>query len=360
MKSTAVFGLRLSSSIAGDKEIWLNLPPVYTREDIPVDIEEVATRENIKSWDHLTLIAEKLPHSTDIEIGLLIGADCAKALEPQEVIPSKNGGPFAFRTTLGWCVVGPLAKPSKRNSISCHQLIVQDAISGTILSHHFGVSNKVKDISAKQMLTAIYNADFNEKKTGRLGHSLVNIEEVSFEGRKFLKMMDENSTKVGNHYQLPLLLKNKSIIFPDNRPSAEKSLHCLKKRFLRNPKFFDDYRKFIEVLLVKGYARKSTNEGTEGRTWYVLHHGVYHPNKAKKIIVVFDCSAEFNGVSLNKSLMRGQDLTNSIVVVITRFREESVVIIGDIEAMFHQVLVAEKYRNLLRFLWWEIATSTTV
>ena len=55
----------------------------------------------------------------------------------------------------------------------------------------------------------------------------------------------------------------------------------------------------------------------------------------KKIRVVFDCSARFNGVSLNKSLMSGPDLTNQIVGVITRFREESVVIMGDIEAMFH-------------------------
>ena len=39
MKSAAVSGLRTSSSIAGNKEIWLN---------ISVDIEEVATRENIK------------------------------------------------------------------------------------------------------------------------------------------------------------------------------------------------------------------------------------------------------------------------------------------------------------------------
>ena len=54
----------------------------------------------------------------------------------------------------------------------------------------------------------------------------------------------------------------------------------------------------------------------------------------KKIRVVFDCSARFNGVSLNKSLMSGPDLTNQIVGVITRFREESVVIMGDIEAMF--------------------------
>ena len=34
-------------------------------------------------------------------------------------------------------------------------------------------------------------------------------------------------------------------------------------------------------------------------------------------------------------------------------REESVVIMGDIEAMFHEVLIPEKDRSLLRFLWWE-------
>ena len=51
--------------------------------------------------------------------------------------------------------------------------------------------------------------------------------------------------------------------------------------------------------------------------------------------------------------MSSPDLTNQIVGVITRFREESVVIMGNIEAMFHQVLVLEKDRNLLRFLWWE-------
>ena len=273
MKSTAVPGFRVSTSIAGDKEICLNLPPAYTREDIPVDIEEVPTRENIKSGDHLAVIAEKLPHTANIEIGLLIGGDCAKALEPQEVIQSKNGGPFAFSTTLGWCVVVPLAKLSKKNSISCHRIVVQDAICGAILPHHFGVSNKVKDISAKQMLIGIYNTDFNEDKTGRLGHSLVNNEEISFEYRKFQKMMEENSTKVGNPYQLTLLLKDESMIFPDNRHLAEKRFHYLKKIFLRNPKFFADYRKVIEILLVKGYARKSTKEAIEGRTWYVPHRG---------------------------------------------------------------------------------------
>ena len=130
MKVTAVSGLRVSSSIAGDKEIWLNVPLVYTREDIPVDIEEVATRENIKSWDHLTVTTEKLPLAADTEIGLLILADCAKTLEPPEVMLSKNGGPFTLMIILGWCVVELLAKPSEKNPVSFHRIIAQDAVSG--------------------------------------------------------------------------------------------------------------------------------------------------------------------------------------------------------------------------------------
>ena len=50
--------------------------------------------------------------------------------------------------------------------------------------------------------------------------------------------------------------------------------------------------------------------------------------------------------------MRSPDFANQIVGVITRFREEPVAVIDDIESMFHQVLVPEKDRSLLRFLWW--------
>ena len=63
--------------------------------------------------------------------------------------------------------------------------------------------------------------------------------------------------------------------------------------------------------------------------------------------------AEFKRTSLNKNLMSGPDLANQIVGVITRFREEPVAVISDTEYMFHQGLVREKDRSLLRFLWWE-------
>ena len=46
-------------------------------------------------------------------------------------------------------------------------------------------------------------------------------------------------------------------------------------------------------------------------------------------------------------------MTNQLVGVLTRFREEPVAFIVDVEAMFHQVRVPEDQRSLLRFLWWE-------
>ena len=52
------------------------------------------------------------------------------------------------------------------------------------------------------------------------------------------------------------------MIFPDNRHLVEKKFHYLKKRFLKNSRFFADYRKFVEVILIKGYARKSTKKAT--------------------------------------------------------------------------------------------------
>jgi len=67
---------------------------------------------------------------------------------------------------------------------------------------------------------------------------------------------------------------------------------------------------------------------------------------------VFDCSAKFQGTSLNDQLFKGPDLTNSLVGVLVRFRQDHVALMADIEAMFHQVRVPYKDCNALRFYWW--------
>ena len=50
--------------------------------------------------------------------------------------------------------------------------------------------------------------------------------------------------------------------------------------------------------------------------------------------------------------MRDPGLMNSLIGVLTRFRKNRIAIVGDMEAMFHQVFVQSEHANALRFLWW--------
>ena len=107
----------------------------------------------------------------------------------------------------------------------------------------------------------------------------------------------------------------------------------------------------MEEILSKGYDKISKDTSTDGKLWYLSHHGVYHPAKPNKICVVFDCSAEYVGRSINKGLIAGPYLTNQIVGTLIRFRQEKIAFVADIETMFFQVFTSNDHWNL-RFLWW--------
>ena len=97
----------------------------------------------------------------------------------------------------------------------------------------------------------------------------------------------------------------------------------------------------IRLYISSWYAEKVPNDekrATDGKpVWYISHHGVYHLKKPNKIRVVFDCSAQFQGESLNNHLLQGPDLTNNLTDVLCRFRLEPIAVMCDIEAMFYQV-----------------------
>ena len=110
----------------------------------------------------------------------------------------------------------------------------------------------------------------------------------------------------------------------------------------------------MDDLLTNDHARKvqSKDNGPLGTQWYLPHHPVFHPQKPGEVRVVFDCSAKYHGTSLNGLLLQGPDLTNTLVGVLTRFREEPIALTADIEKMFYQVRVPSTDCDALRFLWW--------
>ena len=88
--------------------MWIDLQVTYTKEDLTVNDEDVATPGKIRKWKYLERIAGEITQGQCTSIELLIGGNCSKALEPLKVIPSDQGGSYAFKTLLGWCIVGTI------------------------------------------------------------------------------------------------------------------------------------------------------------------------------------------------------------------------------------------------------------
>ena len=78
----------------------LPLPTVYIQPRIPVSKEDIVTQDDLRKWPYLRRVS--ISNSKAMEVGLLIGQNVPKALEPWEVVNSQGDGPYAVRTCLGY------------------------------------------------------------------------------------------------------------------------------------------------------------------------------------------------------------------------------------------------------------------
>ena len=314
-----------------DENQYVSLPILYTRPEIPVNSDDIPTQGDIDQWPHLQGVFIPQVHA---EVGLLIATDVPEALDPLEIKHSLEGGPYATRTRIGWAVNGPLGRHRSR-------------------SHTSGFFIRV-DPELHRMVEDFYNRDFTE--------SIVDDKtEMSQDELRFMQNAEETVKLKDGHYQISLPFKDREASVPNNKSQALQRANWLKKKLERDPKLSEDYKTFMADIVAKGYARKIPREQINlenGKVWYIPHHGVYHPHKPGKIRVVFDCSAKFNGVSLNTMLYKGPDLTNSLIGVLTRFRQDRIAVTADIQSMFYQVRVSNGDSSFLRFLWWENGDMT--
>ena len=395
LKNLVVKGSIEMESAYGVHEI--KLPEVFAQERIPMNKEDVLKVADIEGWAYLKDVARTLPAEKDIPFGLLIGNNCPKALEPVEVIASKEGGPYATRSRLGWYVSAP-REEEKCKLFKCSNIKV--------------VENKVKDTSISNALQEMWREDFIEKAGEKKA--------LSKEDRLFLEEMKRSVRMKDGHYELPLPLRKKEcstetdpsrhsiskenlirtahsetqekssstagndetktktrgdltpkvkiispvkegevspklfsyVEMPDNREQILHRLKYTRKRMGKDMKFKEDYCSFMRKIIEAGYAKKVPKERLKQRGWYIPHHGVYHPRN-KKFRVVLDCSAEKDGISLNSVLLQGPDFTNSLLGILLNFRKGKIPVMADIEKMYYQVLIPEEHRKFLRFFWWE-------
>ena len=177
---------------------------------------------------------------------------------------------------------------------------------------------------------------------------------ISTEDHRFLKIMEDGMKKNENgSLEAPLPFRHDVKDLPSGRVNAMKRLTSTCRTLDKNPIMKEQYFTFMQKIFDNDHAEIVLQEDLrpDKLCWYLPHFGVYHPKKKDKIRVVFDSAAESNGVSLNKLLLVGPDLTNNLLGVLLRFRHNPVALVGDIEQMFHSFKVKKESRNFLRFLW---------
>ena len=210
----------------------IELPPAYTRECIPLERCSIPTCETAKRWTHLQGVAKELPGLLDYPVGLLIGYDCVRALKPIQVISGENSDPYAVKTELGWSIVGSrTALASSRNSTGfCHRVTVKE----------------LPPITPASIIKAL-EKDFQDTNT--------RDRNISQEDIQFLQQLNGNITKnEKGHLEMPLPFRERPQL-PNNRQLATVRARHLKRKLDKNPKYKEDYVKFMDGVF-KNEARR--------------------------------------------------------------------------------------------------------
>ena len=362
-----------------DNKVSEELTNIRTVEQIPVSSTCIPRKHDISNWPYLREV--EFLESSLSDVGLIIGVKEKPTLFiPLECRSGGDSEPVAVRYSPGWTVMGPLSgtRADDRCSVNFVRLgnkefyvdagqshrdwsaepgnikgviersSVSGAVDGTLLCHEEDTKRQIRDEIFPEQLEKLWSTDFADSVVS----SSVNS---SIEDKRALEMMEQSLKVVNGHFQVGLPRRTNPPYLPNNRLMVERRAALLKKRLLRDEDLFSKYNATMNEYIEEGHAeRVPTDKLQPGDrpVWYLPHHPVTQPLKPEKVRVVFDCAAQFAHTSLNHQLLQGPDLTNNIVGVLTRFRQEFVGLVANIQSMFHQVRVEPRDCDALRFLWW--------
>ena len=161
----------------------------------------------------------------------------------------------------------------------------------------------------KTQIKEVTTADFLQMME-RDFHEVDGKDTMSQDDKKFLQIVSDGiHQRDDGYYEMPLPFKSGDPTLPNNRQAAMSRLVGLKGQLLKRPQYKEHYMTFMNEILDRGDAEKIPSEEVSvSNSWYIPHHGVYHPKKPNKVRVVFDCSARYQGTCLNDHLLQGPDL----------------------------------------------------
>lgn len=242
-----------------------------------------------------------------------------------------SGGPIAVHTKLGWSLQGPTCIDQVPASN-------QQCLFTTKVSPTTELFKNVKHLW--QIDTLPY---MSEKQMTR-----------SKQDHQALNLLQTSTVRVNvdgvQRYATPLLQRANSTTLQAPMEAVLPSVRSTERRLAKDPQRTEVYCQEINKLEKMGYVAVVPPEAAEStpESWFIPHHMVRHNNKDR---IVFNCSFQYEGKSLNNILLPGTALGPLLLGVLIRFRQYPVAVSGDIKGMFHQICLLPADKPILCFIW---------
>ena len=186
-------------------------------------------------------------------------------------------------------------------------------------------------------------------------HKLWSIEGLGIiEEDKVHQEFLSNISFTGSRYSVKLPRKESHDKLPDNYANSLGRMKSQLRRLKKELELLKEYDSIIREQVEQRIVEPVAALEKVGRIHYLPHQAVIRKEAVTtRVRIVFDASSKEckGGTSLNDCLHVGPSLNPSLYSILVRFRENRIVLIGDIEKAFLNVEVDENDRDCLRFLW---------
>ena len=292
-----------------------------------------------EDWPHL----RSLPALPDGEINpvLLIASDNVDLVSPISYRLGPPGVLRGVRTLLGWSIQGQVSTYSQPNN-AC--VLARDNKFKCLAT-----TAKPLDMEGlHHMVERLWKLDSfsqtSEKEASRSRQDKRALSKLELD-------TDQEEVNGIPIYCTPLLWIGDDVKLHSEPKAVIPRLRSFERKCARDPRNAEAFEKELEKLVSAGQVRKLTSaeiSQSQDRIWYIPYHVVWAHDKAR---LVFDCSFEYDGVSVNGNLQPGPTLCSSLLGVILRFRQYPVAVSADVRAMFHQIRLKPEDRAVFRFVW---------
>ena len=247
-------------------------------------------------------------------------------------VPSSNHKLVLSENRFGKCVSGS------------HQTSIQSSLPliDYVTVDHMG-GESIKELINSESLGNNYNM---------MNHSR---NDISIKEKREIDLIEKGLKFRENCREAQYPWIKSSYYLPKNRQHAAAILKSTEKRLMKDTASMRIYSRQIQDMLDRKVARKlsaTEMETYDGPVYYIPHHKVLKPDsETTPYSIVFNSSSNYKEHVLNDYWAKGPMLLDNLAGVLLRFQENLVVVIGDIQKMYHSTKLALPDQHTHRFLW---------